>query len=130
MILRVKGAEPVEVKLDGVEVLVIHIGKRGSRINECNCLRIAAIDQMIVEHDTHKVDLKVRIFVQHWNPFWLFFFFSLTNMTGHIIASHLEVATVFAKAHRDLSLLNYLLVIHHIVDRLKSIEILPGSFLA
>ena len=48
-------------------------------------------------------------------------------MTCTVIATNLEITTVFTQAHGELSLLDNLLLLHHIIDRLKSVQIHPGS---
>ena len=48
-------------------------------------------------------------------------------MAGLIVAADLKVASIFTKAHREHSLINYTLLFHHVVDGLESVDVRARS---
>ena len=51
-------------------------------------------------------------------------------MTSLIIASNLKISAVFPETHRELPLIDYALFLHHIIYRLKSVQVLARSLRA
>ena len=130
MISWIERAKPIKVEFNGVEIIIIHVSKSGSRIDKSGFLRVTTVHLVIIHLYASKANLKISIWLKHWNPFGLLFCIRISYVTRQIVASKLEIATIFAQAHRKLSFLYNVLLLHNIVDRLKFVQILSGALRA
>ena len=88
---------------------------------------------MVVHHDSAEGHLEIVVSFQHLSPLYIIVEFTRCqitcncwlawNVTCLIIATDLEVASVFAEAHRDLSLFDYALLLHNVIDWLKPVQV-------
>lgn len=74
---------------------------------------------MVIHRDAAEGNLEVVILFEHAKPSQIF----VSDVTGLVIASHLEVPSVLAQAHCELPLLNDVLLLHHVVNGLEPIQI-------
>ena len=54
--------------------------------------------------------------------------FLVDQVTRLIVAADLKIAAIFAKAHREDAVLNDALLLHHVINGLKSINIHAWAF--
>ena len=85
---------------------------------------------MIVHHYATQGHFKVSILIQHFHPFKFLLLLGVAYVLPFVVASHLHVAAVLAKAHSELTFLNDFRFVHHIINRFKPIEVLSRRFLA
>lgn len=74
---------------------------------------------MIIHRDAAEGHLEVIVLFEHAKPGQIFIFY----VASLVEAAHLEVPSILAKAHRKLPDFNDPLLLHDVVDGLKSIQI-------
>ena len=129
MIFFVYRAEPLKVELDGVIDVCWHISEGRAGVYK-RSLNLISFNQMIVHHNTSQRYLEVSIRIQHLHPFQFLFLLGVANVLPLVVASHLHIAAILAKAHRELTLLNDFCFIHHVINRFESIQVHLWLFLA
>ena len=118
------------MELDSVVDYCWHISEGRARVYESSFNRISCSHKVIVHHDATQRYLEVSIRIHHFHPLQFLFFFGVANVLPLVVASHLHIAAILAKAHRELTFLNDFCFIHHIINRFKSIEVHLWLFLA
>lgn len=113
------------MQLDGVVSCGANVRKRCATVNECYSLVLSSFHLVIIHHHTAIRHFKVSVSIQHLDPCDVFSAsqFSVLEMTCVVIASDLKVASILTETHGELSLFNDALLLHHVVDRFKSIQI-------
>ena len=134
VVLRIERTKPLQVQLDCIVALRVHVREGRAGVNECCGMRLTTIHQMIVHHDSAETHFEVIIRVQNFNPFDIVIWQGvwrrgrLWNVTSLVIASNLKISTVLPETHRKLSLIDDALLLHHVIYRLKSVQVLARPF--
>ena len=125
VIFWVQRAKPVKMQLDGVVSCSANVRKRCATVNECNSLVLSSLHLVIIHHHTTIWHFEVGVCIQHLDPCNVFIVsqFFVLKMPCVVIASDLEVASILTQTHGELSLFDDALLLHHVVDRLKPIQI-------
>ena len=84
---------------------------------------VTALHKVVVHAYAVEMHLEVVVRMEVLYPSQFPLFISVANMPCFVIATDLEVAAILAEAHRELALLDDLLLEHHVVNRLKSVQI-------
>ena len=128
---RVLRAEPLQMELDRVVALCVHVREGGARVDEGYLVRIAAIHNMVVNRNTSEGYLEIIVGVEHFDPLHIVVRLTVPLQVARlVVASNLEVAAVFAEAHGNLAFFDDTLLLHHIVYGLESIQIHARSLRA
>lgn len=69
VVLRIERTKPLQVQLDRIVALRVHVCEGRAGVNESGGMRLTTIHQMIVQHDSAETHFEVIIRVQDFNPF-------------------------------------------------------------
>ena len=116
--------------LDGIIVCLVDVCKSCTRVYKGDALRFSIRHIYIVYFHTAQGYFKVCIPVQQLDPLGVSFFLIFAYMSRLIIATHLEVASIFAETHGEHTVLDHFLLLHAIIDGLETIQILARLLLA
>ena len=126
---RINRTEILQVRFDRVVILKIRICKGCAGVDKADRLRPCIGQLIVVDHDATNLHLKVLSLVQNVNPLQSLFI-SIQKVSRRIPTTHLEVATILAKTHRELPLLDNVLLHHRIINWLVKVFIRSGFLLA
>ena len=131
VVLRVERAEPLHMQLDRAERLLVHVRERRSRVDERRRVRRTTVHRVVVDEHAAEAHFEVVVLVQKLDPLDIVGSVSgAWDVSCLVVAPDLEVAAVFAEAHGELALLDDALLVHHVVNGLKAIQVLTGSLRA